>query len=71
MNNNDFPTTFTTTDQNTGRTVTWNVEHVSAGRNGFTHTVMATRPAGRSTFVMHVEMNGSEMVRHTNPAKAF
>jgi len=65
--------TITTKDQNTGRQITWNVGHAAeidpAKSYGWTHTIMVSRPKGRAVYVMHAELIGDVIVRHSNPRK--
>ncbi len=69
--------TITTTDQNTQRTITWNVDHViehganTRSQYGWTHLFMLSRPKGRVSYVVHVELIGDVVVRQSRPTKAF
>lgn len=69
--------TVTTVDQNTGRPVVWNVEHVTAhgdntrGAYGYTHVLAVSRPKGRRVYALHVEMIGDVVVRHSTPTVMF
>jgi hypothetical protein len=71
---NTTPATFTTTDQNTGREVTWNVQvdrQTEASAPVWTNNVMVTRPNGRSVFQMFVRVEDGQVVRHSSPRKAW
>lgn len=64
--------TLTTTDQNTLRPITWNVESVSEmSIYGWTHQYLVTRPQGRSTYVIDVTLIGDVVVKHSNARKIF
>ena len=69
--------TLTTTDQNTGRRTTWSVvSAIESGPNtrrasGFTHHLVCTRPRGRKAHVIHVELIGNVVVRHSTPVVAW
>jgi hypothetical protein len=70
----EVPSTFETTDQNTGRQVTWNVEVATTTQPGapvWTHSVVATRPTGRSAWQMFVRVENGAVVRNSNPRKAW
>lgn len=74
---NTVLSTITITDKNTLRPITWNVDHVmSAGENvarlyGWTHAIAISRPKGRRSFLIHAELIGDVIVRHTDPVKVF
>lgn len=67
--------TITTIDQNTGRSITWNIVAArDAGANvqaqyGWTHSFGVIRPKGRKLHAMWVEMIGDVVVRSTTPMK--
>lgn len=64
--------TITTTDQNTRRPIVWTIESArEQAYKGWTHSLLLTRPKGRSTYVMDVEMIGDVVVRHSSARKAW
>lgn len=79
MTNTTHPATVTTTDQNTGRTITWDVGYFSpclpntladAKRNGqpWTHMIGLSRPKGRRLYSAWAEVNETgEIVQMSNP----
>ena len=76
MNAAEILPTITTVDQNTGRQITWNVVHVAehadpAKAKGFTHMIGMVRPKGRRSYMIHAEMIGDVIVRHTTPLQVF
>ncbi len=74
MNNTD---TFTSTDQNTGRTITWNIVGITENgprtfiKSGYTHTVCAVRSNGRRAYAIAVEIFDGEIVRSATPVKGW
>ena len=65
-------TTITTTDQNTRRPIIWNVDHMAERSEcGWTHQLMVSRPKGRSTYIVWVAIEAGEIVKHSNPKKAW
>lgn len=71
------PTTVLTTDQNTGRQITWNVaaaNAVPAGRTQWTHMLIVTRPKGRGvayTMWVEIEPATGQVVRQSTVRKAW
>lgn len=71
------PETFTTTDQNTRREITWNVDFVQeAGPNveeqyGWTHFMGVSRPKGRRSYSVWVKVVDGKVARHSNPVVSF
>lgn len=68
--------TLTTIDQNTRRPITWNIDYVgecgpNVGRYGWTHCYGVSRPRGRRSYMIHVELVGDVVVRHSQPVKVF
>lgn len=70
--------TVETIDQNTRRTITWNVDVVMDNEGtqiqaqyGWTHSLGLSRPKGRRSYIAHAVIVGGEVTKLSTPVKVF